>query len=351
MKNFLPAFLFLLVFCVPAFAQTRVLSDFQPGGLAWVRDSGLPMSYVPEGLRASVSSSDTQGLARLNIDAACKLDLSRENQFRLETSVTNTGAFSDVTLYFHSGKGWFGCRISAPGKDGVVKFTKGDFKPEDDPGTWDQIDGIRISFWRLGKADSQVVFHSLKCVKEPILFASVKTPDGTELWLGRNNTEIIQRKFAELNLGSERAALAYDATEAEWLEILKNHQACIVNFTKFLKPETREFLEKWSRENGKPVFFIESDLREEPVEMGVLMENLAGSAPLRETIETQSLVRMESALGEEVPEAAQLKAQAQAIFKTQGVKAGFEFCEQKHAENLKKASVGLEIADSFEFRG
>ncbi len=351
MKNFFPAFLFLLVFCVPAFAQTRLLSDFQPGGLQWVRDSGLSLSYVPEGLRATISFSDVKGLARLNIDAACKLDLSRENLFRLETSITNTGAFSDVSLYFHSGKGWFGCRISAPGKDGVVKFTKGDFKPEDEPGDWDQIDGIRISFWRLGVADSEVVFHSLKCVTEPILFASAKTPNGIESWFGINNTEIIQRHFAEMNIGSERVALAHDATEAEWLEVLKNRQACIVNFTRFLKPETREFLKKWSRENLKPVFFIEGDLREEPLEMGTLMETLAGSEQLRETIETQSLSYLETVMGEQIPEMAQAKEQAKAIFKTQGVKAGFEFCEKTHAENLNKASLDLKIADSFEFRG
>ena len=69
MKKLLSTLLFLLVFCVPAFAQTRLLSDFQPGGLQWVRDSGLPMSYIPEGLRATISASDVKGLARRGLQA------------------------------------------------------------------------------------------------------------------------------------------------------------------------------------------------------------------------------------------------------------------------------------------
>jgi len=351
MQKFLPPLLFLLLFCFPALAQTRVLSDFQPGGIRWVGESGLLMGAVPEGLRTTVSASDERGITRLNLDAACKLDLSDERQFQLETTVSNPAAFSAVTLYFHSGNGWLACRTAPPGKDGVVKFTKADFSTEGEPSGWDQIDGIRISFWRLGKMDCQVVFHALKCVSEPIVFTSVKTPDGTELWLGINNTEIIQAKFTELNLGSERVALAYDAPESEWLELLKNHQACIVNYTRFLKPETREFLKKWARESRKAVHFIEGDLRKEPLELGTLMENLAQSEPLHETIEVQALTRLETALGEQVPGMAELKEKARTIFKMEGVKAGFEFCEKTHEENLKKAALDLKIADSFEFRG
>jgi len=354
MKKILPFFLFLLTFCVSGVsAQNLLVSDFKPEGLKWYESVGgeTTLNYVPEGLKTTISASDVKGLERLAIDAKVPLDLSAWSQFRLKVSVSNRKAFTSASLYFHSGKGWYSCGAALPGKDGILRFRKGDFRTEETPGGWDQIDQIRLSFWRMGKHDSEVVFQSFECVSEPVVFVSVLNPEGVELWIGKNNAQILSQNLINVGIESDRTVMPKEATEAQWLALLKNRQACVINHTLHLKPETRALLEKWAKENQTVVHFLSTDLRNEPLELGELMEILAKAPKLRETLETQCLAHIGTVMGEELPEKAELQKKAKAIFDSEGLIAGWKFCEEKHEENLKKAALNLKIADSFEFRG
>ncbi|MDO4856659.1 MAG: family 10 glycosylhydrolase [Thermoguttaceae bacterium] len=356
MKKNLSFLFFLVTLCVftsGVSAQNLLISDFKPDGLKWrqVMGSSNPLNYVPEGLKAFVRADDSEGLERLSLDAKVNLDLSSWSQFVLKASVSNPRAFTSTTLYFHSKKGWFSGGNALPGKDGILRFRKADFRTEETPEGWDQIDTIRISFWRIGNKDSEVLFQSLECVAEPVIFVSILNSEGIELWIGKNNAFLLSQRLASFGINSDRTVMAKKATEAEWLALLKNRQACFINHTAHLLPETRALLEKWAQENHTVVHFLNTDLRDEPIEVEPLMKLVAKAPRIEELIKARSFSRVETLFGEKVPEAAELRQKAQEIFDAEGLIAGWKFCEKIHQENLGKAAKALKIADSFEFRG
>ncbi|MCR5164661.1 MAG: family 10 glycosylhydrolase [Thermoguttaceae bacterium] len=356
MKKNLSFLLFLVTLCVFASgvsAQNLLISDFKPDGLKWFSSMGNPnpLTYVPEGLKTNVCATDTDGIERLCIDAKVNLDLSAWSQFVLKASVSNPKAFASTSLYFHSKNGWYSGGNALPGKDGTLRFRKADFRTEENPVGWDQIDTIRISFWRMGKKDSEALFQSLECVAESVVFVSILNSEGIELWIGKNNASILSRQLAAIGIESDRTIMAKNATEAEWLALLKNRQACFINHTAHLLPETRALLEKWAQENHTVVHFLSTDLRDEPIELEPLMNILAKAPKLEESIKTQALTHLETVFGEKVPEAAELHEKAQKIFDSEGLIAVWKFCQETHEKNLHRAAQDLKIADSFEFRG
>ena len=72
------------------------------------------------------------------------------------SSPSDMAAVGDITLYFKSGDGWYGCGsgLRRPGPQ-TLRFAKTAFRSEGRPGGWEHVDGIRIAVWRgLGENSS-----------------------------------------------------------------------------------------------------------------------------------------------------------------------------------------------------
>ncbi|NOX54456.1 MAG: family 10 glycosylhydrolase [Planctomycetes bacterium] len=124
-----------------------------------VRDTGrnvlefrAPFASVPE-------------LPRTILDRDVTLDLATAGQFLLEVWTDQPSAGARVTLYFRSGRGWYGCGASLS-EEGwhTLRFPKARFGVEDSPTGWHKVDGIRISVWRGKAVDCRIRLRKLAAV-------------------------------------------------------------------------------------------------------------------------------------------------------------------------------------------
>ena len=75
------------------------------------------------------------GLERVTIDRKLRLDLSGRREFTLDVKPSDMAAVGEVTLYFKSGDGWYGCGagLRRPGPQ-TLRFAKNSFRSEGRPG-------------------------------------------------------------------------------------------------------------------------------------------------------------------------------------------------------------------------
>jgi uncharacterized lipoprotein YddW (UPF0748 family) len=88
-------------------------------------------------------------MERTTLDRSLKLDLSVPGGFVLEACIEPPDAVAHLTLYFHSGQGWYSASLS-PGKRGWQTFyvSKAAFRTEESPGGWQEVDSVRIAAWQ-----------------------------------------------------------------------------------------------------------------------------------------------------------------------------------------------------------
>ena len=140
-------------------AYPTLLDDFGghgriAAGSFWKAGEGTPPAILTKDgrqtvLKVDASFADNPKLKRAVIDRTRHLNLVVPANFTLEMKTSSARPKTHVTLYFRSGKGWFGASASLtkPGWQRLT-FSKESFRSEDHPTGWRQIDGIRIAVWR-----------------------------------------------------------------------------------------------------------------------------------------------------------------------------------------------------------
>ncbi len=100
-------------------------------------------------LRVETPADQSKPTQRLTLDRSLKKNLSSPNQFRIEIKLLSPASGERLSLYFHSGNGWYVGSARVDSDDWtVLSFAKKDFTIEDQPAGWDKIDGIRLSLWK-----------------------------------------------------------------------------------------------------------------------------------------------------------------------------------------------------------
>lgn len=86
---------------------------------------------------------------RLTFDRKLKKSLSGLDKFQVEIKLLTPASGERLSLYFHSGKGWYTASASIHSNEWTqLNFAKSNFRQEDSPAGWDQVDGIRLSLWK-----------------------------------------------------------------------------------------------------------------------------------------------------------------------------------------------------------
>ena len=139
--------------------REQILDAFRYGGAAsareaWKAAEGTPpvdlaVEHGDSTLLLAAPFATQPKLPRAVIDRRVRLDLRGAGGFALEIDVAPAEAVKYLTLYFHSRDGWYAAG-SPLGKKGwqTAVFPKAEFRVEEKPGGWGEVDGIRIAAWR-----------------------------------------------------------------------------------------------------------------------------------------------------------------------------------------------------------
>ncbi|MGQ9762182.1 MAG: glycoside hydrolase family 10 protein [Thermogutta sp.] len=171
--------------------QTGPIRLFQQEGIKFL-EVGLPFASRPNWPR-SVH------------DRELKLDLSRPGEFVLEVAVEPPEAVAHLSLYFRSGAGWYAGSgsVTSTGRQ-AVRFIKSQFRTEGKPSGWNQIDGIRISFWRGTAIDARARVYRLAAIEHPLAIlvpGQLESREASEAQTVKEVTARVGQLLADLGLG------------------------------------------------------------------------------------------------------------------------------------------------------
>jgi|GEM_PF-4223613 len=115
----------------------------------------LPRDAMSSPLKLPFAEDAT--VARASRDFSQNLKLNAEKEFFLELTTATPRAGMKVSLYFHSGDGWYSgsSALYTHGKN-VLRFDREKFRSEGKPGSWDEVDKVRVSFWRTQNQDGEI---------------------------------------------------------------------------------------------------------------------------------------------------------------------------------------------------
>jgi len=183
-------------------------ADAQTARRTWVSRSGTPPVDVAseDGKRvlevAAPFGTDAQ-LPRTIVDRDVKLDLSAPGQFRLRIAVDLPEAVGHVNLYFHSGRGWYSAGKPLTGEGWqTLDFSKADYRIEDHPTGWHEVDRIRISAWRGQAKDATLRLGRLSALSQAVAIV-VPAGSGPEAKSARDVGARIAAMLSDLGLGSD----------------------------------------------------------------------------------------------------------------------------------------------------
>lgn len=174
---------------------------------------------------------------RASFDAPFNVDCSVFDSFELVIDIDKPSPVSFISLYFHSKAGWYHSSSASKhtlsnGCDAYV-FDAKDFGTEDTPAGWDQIDAVRISFWRGQNVDAQVKFHSFRASR--LSYAIVEADDQ-----GGENHSIVSSFDALIgNCGFKAERL--DGTTVT-VEDLKRYSVVFLPISGSVLPQTTDAL-------------------------------------------------------------------------------------------------------------
>jgi len=195
----------------------QTLDDFQHASApsaqqGWRAAEGTPavQSLVDNGrsvLKLDAPFADRPKLQRVVIDRKLPIDLGSPGEFALEVLIDPPEAVHNLTLYFHSGKGWYGAGAPVGGKGWhTVRILKTAFRPEDSPAGWDRVDGARIAAWR-GRAENAVIrLRRLAAVSHEIALlvpSQGAEHAGGEVRAAAQTAHRVASMLAELGLGAD----------------------------------------------------------------------------------------------------------------------------------------------------
>ncbi|MDD3585599.1 MAG: family 10 glycosylhydrolase [Thermoguttaceae bacterium] len=200
---------------------------------------------VEKGVFALPFKSDQKN-DRFYFDVKGNFDFSQSSTFYIDYKLDNPRAVSGITLYFHSGNGWFtmsGKILTRSFSDGkTVQFNMGSAHVEDKPGRLDKVDTIRIGFWRGEQVDSSVTLGSFLATCSTV---TVLVPDG-------DSSKETSRIASSFGTFAASAGLSLRSIQPKELtaERLKQIPALIIPIQPKLKPEEIDLLCDYAKNGG-----------------------------------------------------------------------------------------------------
>ncbi len=217
----------------------------------WPASTPLTVQEVPSGQALSFPAAFAadREVPRVYVDREVQLDLSAPGEFRLMVSVDPPAAAQQVSLYFRSGRGWYGAGRGLPG-GGLqeIAFSKAAFRPEGTPAGWNRVDGVRIAVWRGQARDARVRIGGLSAVTREVALVvpAADRRDEGEYRAAVQAAERMARMFDALGLGAdavEDADLVRGGLRARRVVVLPHNPG--------LPSKAVEALADFVREGGK----------------------------------------------------------------------------------------------------
>ena len=139
----------------------------------WHTSGGLPVEMIDcDGrrvLKLDGNLGDDSHPRRSCLDRKVKLDLEGVGEFSLRVATDRPDATEYVSLYFHSGGGWYSMSSGFRHKGWqTLHFFSSKAHVEGKPAGWNKIDAIRISFWRAGPQDAVYLLDNLASVTHEV---------------------------------------------------------------------------------------------------------------------------------------------------------------------------------------
>jgi len=250
--------MFTALFCLLALlGAERPLDEFSYPDAAAARQAWLssehtpPVDVVREGDRPSLQVAGpfatNTALKRAVIDRRVELDLAAPGSFRLEVWADDPQTVAHLTLYFRSGKGWYGASGTLANRPGwqTVRFLKTSFRVEDQPAGWNRIDGIRIAAWKNQPRDAVLRLRRLAAVQHSVAIVTASA-DGSE---AKAMQEVPQRVGRMLEQLGAQCDLVDEGSLAAGA--LGDRPLAIVAYCPHLGPEAVAALERYVEAGGK----------------------------------------------------------------------------------------------------
>jgi uncharacterized lipoprotein YddW (UPF0748 family) len=204
--------------------------DAQAAARAWKASGGTPpaTTAVDQGrpvLQFHAPFATYPSLERTILDRKVRLDLAAHGELALDIAVEKPAAVSQVSLYFHSGDGWYASAASLRKKGWqTLRFPRAAFRTEGRPAGWQQIDSVRISLWRAQPQDTWARLGRLAALHHDV--ALVLPSRGPELRSARHTAATVADLLAELGLGADgidEDSLASGALDKRRIAILADN--------------------------------------------------------------------------------------------------------------------------------
>lgn len=229
-------------------------ADTAAAAKAWTAlEQAPPAQLVRDGsrdvLELQTPFATNAKLTRTVADRAVKLDLAGPGEFAIEVWASAPESVGSVSLYFRSGDGWYAGSADLRSKDWqVLRFSKASFRTEGTPAGWNQIDGIRLAFWRGSAKDGTVRIARLTATwRDVALVVPAESEKAeSEVRAARVSAELVADMLSELGLGTdavEEPSLARGA--------LGQRRIAILAYNPRLSDETVEALDSFVRVGGK----------------------------------------------------------------------------------------------------
>ncbi|MGI6401546.1 MAG: glycoside hydrolase family 10 protein [Thermoguttaceae bacterium] len=176
------------------------------------------------------------------LDLPFTVDCTNYFTFELIAEVDNPAAVGSITLYFHSGNGWYNLTgnptLSSTGRVAVMFSMKG-ARTEGAPDALDKIDTVRFAIWRGGDVDGTVTFKSFKALR--CNFAVLDGYEGSDLSYIGSTAGL----FARCGLPCERLDVS-----AVTPENLANYKAILLAIGGQFSDETLDALSQYVDNGG-----------------------------------------------------------------------------------------------------
>lgn len=230
-------------------------SDDNAAQQAWTdrgeRGESSAVTMVPDGDRRVlqlVAPFATQPeLGRVYIDRKVELDLAAAGEFTLDIVTGSPEAAGRISLYFHSGNGWYaaGGGLTRKGWN-TLRFSKASFGIEEQPAGWHKVDTIRIAIWRGQALDFTVRLGRLAAARHDVALIIPGAGRHQEHSTAIGTAENVAEMIAELGLGSdavEDSALVHGA--------LGDRSVAILAYNPGLPAEAADALVQFVERGGK----------------------------------------------------------------------------------------------------
>jgi uncharacterized lipoprotein YddW (UPF0748 family) len=214
---------------------------------------GIAVMDGRKAMRISAPFARDREIRRVYVDRQVELDLNSAGGFKLELAATFPKAVGHVTLYFRSRNGWYGAGqdLTASGWQQLY-FPRSLFRPEGEPGSWREVDGVRIAFWRGDDQDVDIGLARLTAVEGDVaVLLPAATGGGGEAEL-RSAQSVAQRTAGML----QELGLDVDMIDPSSLgdgshSALGRRGVAVLAYNPRLRNETAVALEKYVGGGGK----------------------------------------------------------------------------------------------------